>query len=188
MKILLINGYASHSDSNGSLNKALFDTFLNGVRTSNEVQVSSVEDYNRMEEVNKMLWADLVFIQFPIYWFQVPGKLKQYFDDVFVYNQFYHFSKEYGQGGLMSNRKFILSTTWNAPKSAFGNPHEFFSGKNVDDVLFPLYCAFKYCGFKPFDPDRRALSFHDVVKHPDAEQYFATMNAFIARHFERGLE
>jgi len=98
-KILLIDGYAKHIDSNGNLNKALYSIFLNRVRKNNEVQVSSVEDYDRINEVNKMLWADLIFIQFPIYWFQVPGKLKQYLDDVFVYNQFYHFSKEYGQGG-----------------------------------------------------------------------------------------
>jgi len=183
-KILLIDGYAKHIDSNGNLNKALYSIFLNRVRKNNEVQVSSVEDYDRINEVNKMLWADLIFIQFPIYWFQVPGKLKQYLDDVFVYNQFYHFSKEYGQGGLMADRKFLLSTTWNAPESAFGDPSEFFEGKQIDDVLFPLYCAFKYCGFTPFDPDKRVLSFHDVVKHPDTKQYFTTMNTFITQHFE----
>lgn len=45
MKILLVNGYAEHVDSNGGLNKLLFHTFLNSVRQENEVRVSTVEDY-----------------------------------------------------------------------------------------------------------------------------------------------
>lgn len=179
MKILLVNGYAEHVDSNGGLNKLLFHTFLNSVRQENEVRVSTVEDYRPIDEVNKFLWADLVFFQFPIYWFQVPGKLKKYLDDVFMYNEFYGTSNHYGDGGMMGDTKYIVSTTWNAPEYAFNNSSEFFEGKNVDDVLFPLYCAFKYCGFKPLVPEERALSFYDVVKNPNAKEYVNVMQKFI---------
>lgn len=156
---------------------------MNKIRVDNEIRVSSVEDYSRIDEINKFLWADLVFFQFPIYWFQVPGKLKQYLDDVFTFNEFYSFSSKYGEGGLMTDTKYLVSTTWNAPEYAFNDKKEFFDGKNVDDVLFPLYCSFKYCGMVPFDNNQKALSFQDVVKHSDVPKYLKDMDTFINSHF-----
>ncbi|EKU16338.1 putative nAD(P)H-dependent quinone reductase [Streptococcus intermedius BA1] len=35
----------------------------------------------------------------------------------------------YGQGGLMKEKEYILSTTWNAPEEAFNNSTAFFNGK-----------------------------------------------------------
>lgn len=182
MKILIINGYEKHVDSNGILTKTLFDTYLNELRQKNDVQISWVESYDRVQEQNKFLWADLVIIQFPIYWFQVPGKLKLYMDDVFGFYEFYGSGKRYGQNGLMNSTKYLLSTTWNAPKYAFNDEKEFFGGKDVDDVLFPMYCAFKYCGFKPFDENRRTLSFHDVIKNPKVDEYINEIKTFVKKH------
>lgn len=96
-----------------------------------------------------------------------------------MYNEFYGSSSHYGDGGMMGDTKYIVSTTWNAPEYAFNNPSEFFEEKNVDDVLFPLYCAFKYCGFEPLVSEERALSFHDVVKNPNAKEYVNVMQKFI---------
>lgn len=42
---------------------------LDKLRHNHDVQLSSVEDYNVIDERNKFLWADLIIFQFPIYWF-----------------------------------------------------------------------------------------------------------------------
>lgn len=111
MNILLINGYQKHGFSKGDLNFSLFNIILNKLKNRYNVQLSTVENYNVMTERNKFLWADLIIFQFPIYWFNVPGKLKLYFDEVFEYNQFYSFADKYGTGGLMKGKSYILSTT-----------------------------------------------------------------------------
>lgn len=184
MNILLINGYERHIDSNGRLNQKLYNNFLNQVRTNNDIRVSSVTEYNRIDEINKFFWADLIFIQFPIYWFEVPGALKKYLDDIFVFNEFYTFSGQYGAGGLMKNKKYLISTTWNAPKQAFNDKNEFFEGHTVDDVLFPIYCAFKYIGMVPLTDKPKSLSFHDVIKNPDIPNYIKEMNQFISTNIQ----
>ena len=67
------------------------------------------------------MWADLIIFNFLFIGFNVPGKLKLYMDVSFEYGQFYSFADTYGQGGLMKNKEYILSTTWNAPEEAFIN-------------------------------------------------------------------
>lgn len=182
MNILLVNGYQKHIDSHGLLNKTLFDTFFNYLRKNHNIQISSVENYNPIDEQNKFLWADLVIFQFPIYWFQVPGKLKQYFDDVFAFHEFYGSGPHYGDNGLMKDTKYFLSTTWNAPEYAFNDQKEFFEGKDIDDVLFPIHCAFKYCGFKPYDEEIKSLAFLDVVSNPKVDDYINNINEFLINH------
>ena len=78
MRILLINGYQKHDFCKGELNFSLYNIMLENLRHKHDVQLSSVEDYNVIDEKNKFLWADLIIFQFPIYWFNVPGKLKLY--------------------------------------------------------------------------------------------------------------
>ncbi len=64
----------------GELNFSLYNVVLENLRHKHDIQLSSVEDYNAINERNKFLWADLIIFQFPIYWFNVPGKLKLYME------------------------------------------------------------------------------------------------------------
>ncbi len=100
------------------------------------------------EEVKKYVWADLIVYHTPIWWFQLPHKLKEYIDYVFtaghqngIYkNDGRSRSKDnpklhYGTGGLLHGRKYMLTTSWNAPTEAFTVKGEFFEQHNVDEVL-----------------------------------------------------
>ena len=69
-------------------------------------------------------------------------------DKVFEYGQFYSFADIYGQGGLMKEKEYILSTTWNAPEEAFNNSTAFFNGKDVDDILISFHKTMEFCGLK----------------------------------------
>lgn len=178
MKILIINGYQKHEFSKGELNFSLFNVMLNKLRENNhDIQISSVENYNVIEERNKFFWADLIIFQFPIYWFAAPGKLKLYCDEVFEYNQFYSFAEKYGTGGLLKGKKYITSTTWNAPKHTFNNEEEFFKGASIDDVLLPFHKMMEFCGLESL----KTLSFHNVVKDPQYAEYNEELTEFIAK-------
>ena len=98
-------------------------------------------------------------------------------DEVFEYGQFYSFADTYGQGGLMKNKEYILSTTWNAPEEVFNNPAAFFDGKNVDDVLISFHKTMEFCGLKK----RKTLSFHNVVKNPQFKCYKQTIEDYFLK-------
>src|SRR6478735_12840799 len=70
--------------------------------------------YEVEEEIEKWLWADVVIMQTPIYWFSIPGKFKQYIDCVYMDNIFFKGSSQYGRGGLLTGKKYMFSLTWNA--------------------------------------------------------------------------
>ncbi len=175
MNILLVNGYQKHDFCKGELNFSLYNIFLNKLRHHHNIQLSSVESYDVIDERNKFFWADLIIFQFPIYWFNVPGKLKLYLDDVFEYGQFYSFADKYGKGGLMKGKEYIISSTWNAPEYTFNDNNEFFNGRNVDEILISFHKAMEFCGFT----QRETLSFHNVVKEPNFELYKTKLEQYI---------
>lgn len=175
MNILMVNGYQKHEFSRGELNFSLYNIMLNELRERNNIRVSSIEDYNIIDERNKFLWADIIIFQFPVYWFNVPGKLKLYMDEVFEYNQFYSFSEKYGSGGLMKDKSYILSSTWNAPEESFSMMGEFFEGYSADEILISVHKTMEFCGFTK----RKSLSFHNVVKKPDYENYKEKLMSYL---------
>ncbi|ANZ57858.1 flavodoxin [Fructilactobacillus lindneri] len=178
MKVLIINGHEKAPSNKGELNQSLVGVMVKKLRNANdEVQLSSVEDYDTITEINKFLWADLIIFQFPVYWFNVPGKLKLYLDNVLQHGIFYAGASEYGRGGLLQGKKFLFSTTWNAPITAFNDPTKFFAGASVDDVFQPLYYAMEYCGLQPLT--KKSISFHNVISHPEYQAYKKQLEQFM---------
>lgn len=44
----------------------------------------------------------------------------------------------YGMGGTLTGKKYMLSVTFNAPSEAFNDPEQpFFAGRSVDDLCCP---------------------------------------------------
>mgnify|MGYP002238095157 CR=1 FL=1 len=62
-----------------------------------------------------------------------PWQLKRYEDEVFTTGGFTRGdgrtrtepTKNYGTGGLLTEKRYLLSSTWNAPKEAFDEPGDF---------------------------------------------------------------
>lgn len=180
-KVLVINGGKKFAHSGAELNNTItsWDEEFFSTENGFEIKVTHVgnEDYNVEEEVQKMVWADLVVYHFPIWWMYMPYSLKEYFDKVLTagHRKGLYYSdgrksenpkKNYGTGGLMQGTKYLVTTTWNAPEEAFTIPEEFFQGRSVDDgVLFPFHRMNAFCGLEPL-PSKH---FHDVEKNGSAE-------------------
>ncbi|WP_017471246.1 NAD(P)H-dependent oxidoreductase [Amphibacillus jilinensis] len=168
-RILIINGHQFYPNSKGRLNRTLTEhmkSFLEST-LSHEVKLTIIDDgYLIEEEQEKFKWADCVIYQTPIYWFSIPGKLKTYFDQVLKSGVFFESHQHYGQGGLMVNKHYMLSTTWNAPADQFLTHGGFFEGKSVDEALFHLHRLHAFIGMKSL----KSFALFNVIKQPNVDQ------------------
>ncbi|MCC9016253.1 MULTISPECIES: NAD(P)H-dependent oxidoreductase [Flavobacterium] len=174
-KIFIINGGQNFAHSGGKLNQTITDWTIEYFTTSNkyEVRTTHVQDeIDLEEEVEKFVWADLVIYHTPIWWFHLPNLFKKYIDDVFseghekgIYQNDGRTRTNpdlnYGTGGLLHGRKYMLTTTWNAPAAAFTLPGEFFEETTVDEgVMFGFHKMNQFVGMEKLD----GFHFHDVEK------------------------
>lgn len=93
-------------------------------------------------EIEKLLWADALILQFPLWWFAMPAILKGWVDRVFAFGFAYgvgeHSDKRwgdrYGEGTLAGKRAMLIVTA--------GGWEEHYSPRGVngpiDDLLFPI--------------------------------------------------
>lgn len=178
MNILIINGAEVRNNrALGDLNSTLTTMYLDHFRNQHQVMITDVfGGYTVQEERNKFLNADLVILQFPVYWFSIPGLMKRYIDDVFDSSQFFAGQKGYGRNGKLKG-KYILSATWNALEDQFETETGFFDGLSVDQVFTPVHKAFQYIGLI----HAGTLSLHDVIKNPNIDQYTKQFTDFITQ-------
>lgn len=179
MKILIINGYEVFEGvGEGKLNNSLVDIAKEIFEKKDyEVRITHVDKgYEVEKELENNLWADIIFIQTPIYWFNVPSKFKEYIDKVYTIGHTGcmsngdgrtrdDLSKKYGSGGFLQDKKYMLSVTANYPKEAFEDNDAFFDGMTQDQTLIPLHKTYQYFGIKQLP----TFSIFDVFKNPTVE-------------------
>jgi modulator of drug activity B len=73
----------------------------------------------------------------------------------------------------------MISTTWNAPREAFGDLDQIFRGGGVDDVFLGLHVGLQFIGLAPFE----SFSCHDVVKNGDTHNDLRRFAEHIDRQF-----
>lgn len=100
-------------------------------------------------ELDKLLWADLLILNFPLYWFSVPAMLKGWIDRVLVSGVCYGGKRFYDQGGL-AGKKALVSLTLG------GREHMFGAGAihgPLEDMLRPLLRGtLAYVGMDVLEP------------------------------------
>jgi NAD(P)H dehydrogenase (quinone) len=103
-------------------------------------------------EQQKLLWADALILQFPLWWFSMPAIMKGWVDRVFAYGFGYgvgehsdrKWGDRYGEGTFKGKRAMLITTTggWAthyAPRGINGR---------IDDLLFPInHGVLYYPGF-----------------------------------------
>ena len=178
-KVLLINAHQRYDNfAEGRLNKTLLSAAQNYFQQLGyETRTTTVEEgYDIAQEHEKYTWADIVFVQTPVYWMSVPYLFKKYIDEVFTMGMGEVLckddgrtrkdpSKKYGSGGLMNGKLYMISTTWNAPLEAFEDPKQFFEGNDVDALFLWLHKNFQFFGMTPLP----TFSCYDVLKNPTIE-------------------
>ena len=69
-------------------------------------------------EIDRLFAADLLILQFPMWWFSVPAILKGWIDRVFAFGVTYDFGRTWDKG-VMCGRRAMLSMTTSAPPGVF---------------------------------------------------------------------
>ncbi len=162
-KVLLINTHLTYPNwSEGRLNNSFIQKAKAFFEAKNfKVLETKVEDgYEPDKEVEKHLEADIVILQTPVNWFGTPWIYKKYVDEVF--NSGLHSKKmlsgdgrtrenaikQYGTGGKMQGKKFMICATFNAPAESFGNPsQQLMQGKDVTDLFLNITSNYRFCGY-----------------------------------------
>ena len=191
MNILLINGGKSFAHSAGRYNETLHTLAAGHLsELGHTVKETVIESgYDVEAEVQKYLWADAIIYQMPGWWMGAPWTVKKYLDEVLTAGHGSLYAndgrtrsdptKQYGTGGLLQGRRYMLSLTWNAPREAFDEPGNFFEGKGVDGVYFPFHKSQQFVGLEAL-PTYLA---NDVIKAPDIERHQAEYKAHLTRVF-----
>lgn len=189
--ILLINGAKTFAHSNGQLNDTLTELAQEVLLDlGHQVQVTRADsEYDAKAEVEKFLWADSVIYQMPGWWMGAPWTVKKYIDDVFTegHGSLYandgrsraDASKKYGSGGLIHDKNYMLSLTWNAPMDAFNDAEQFFHGVGVDGVYLPFHKANQFLGMQTLP----TFIVNDVIKAPEVEAYMAQYREHLTQVF-----
>lgn len=172
--VLIING---HQKYEGKADGNLTRSFINAASHYFEEKGYAIKhsvvqsEYDVAEEVEKLVWADYILFQFPVFWMGVPWITKKYIDEVFSagdHNGLYindgrsrsDASKRYGSGGLMQGKKYMLSLTYNSPSSEFSNKEGFFDGLSLDEAHVATHKTFQFCGAEPVE----SYAIHDIFK------------------------
>jgi NAD(P)H dehydrogenase (quinone) len=100
-------------------------------------------------EIDRLLAADLLILQFPLWWYSVPGILKNWIDRVVVFGGIYGPGRTWDTG-VMKGKRAMLAFTTSAPADSFMP-----DGKNGDmeRILWPLHAGvFGVCGYSVLPP------------------------------------
>jgi len=190
--VLIINAHQFYQGiSTGKLNKTMAGIIREEMEQRGyEVRQTGIEEgYDIDAEVQKHVWADIIILQSPVYWFGMPWIYKKYIDEVFTTGLIQQSllvddgrtredqSKQYGTGGKMQGKKYMLSLTWNAPKEAFSDEQQvLFQGKSVDDLFVANTANYKFCGAEILP----SFSSHNVMKQADIDGDIARLRAHLA--------
>jgi len=181
--IFIINAHEPYPFSEGRLNHSMVEKAKVNLESKGYyIKLTTMQDkYDVDEEIEKHIWADVQILQTPCNWMGVPWTFKKYMDEVYTNGMDGRLcsgdgrtrddeSKQYGSGGSLTGKKYMLSVTFNAPKGSFNDPRqEFFAGRGVDDLFWPMHLNFRFFGMTHL----KTFACYDVMKNPDIGNDFA---------------
>ncbi|WP_341502917.1 NAD(P)H-dependent oxidoreductase [Gallaecimonas sp. GXIMD4217] len=190
--VLIINAHQYYPFSEGKLNAALVDKAITHLEAKGyQTRVVTMEQaFDVEKELENHRWADVVLLQTPINWMGVPWSFKKYMDEIYTAGMGGVLCNgdgrhqdnpkaNYGRGGTLTGTKYMMSLTFNAPAESFDDASEFFDGKSVDDLLFPMHMNFKFFGMKAMP----TFACFDVMKNADIDNDFARFEKHLNSHF-----
>lgn len=188
-RILIVNGAATFNGQGGKLNTHYAEYAAEVLRgLGHAVEVTTVDrDFDPAEEAAKVVAADVIIMQFAGWWMGQPWQVKRWEDMVFTRPEIASGDGRsrtdrtglYGTGGRNTAKTYMISMTWNAQLEAFTEPMQFFEGKCIDGVLFPMHKTFAFLGMKPLP----TFMANDVLKNPTLEADLERFKAHLIRYF-----
>lgn len=190
MNVFIINGGQTFAHSGGMFNNTLTGWTVEVIKEKGfAYRVTNINDaFDPMAKVENFKWADIIIYHTPIWWFQLPNGMKRYIDEVFtaghnngIYRNDGRSRKNpdvnYGTGGLMQGKRYMVTTSWNAPQTAFTLEGEFFDRHTVDEgVLFGFHKMNRFVGMTRIE----GFHFHDLEKNATPERIAEYHKTYVA--------
>ena len=191
--IYIINAHHYYEFSKGELNKALVELAEKTLKTKgHEVKIFHTDDeWGVDEELEKHKWADVILLQSPVNWMMVPWTFKKYMDEVYTAGMRGALCEgdgrtaenpkhNYGAGGTLAGKKYMLSLTLNAPEESFNDAGEYlFAGKSVDDLWFAMHMNFRFFAMEALP----TFACYDVMKNADTQNDLAKFEKHLEENF-----
>ena len=191
--ILIINAHHPYPFAEGKLNASLVQRASEQLKANgHQIRIVEVDKgWDVEQELAHHQWADVILLQTPVNWMGVPWVFKKYMDEVYTAGMggaLCHGDgrteaapkANYGAGGTLNGKRYMLSLTFNAPTGAFDNPDApFFEGRSVDDLLWPTHLNLRFFGMTALP----TFSAHDVMKNPNIEADLERFAAHIDANF-----
>ena len=192
-KIFIINAHEAYEFSKGELNRTLTGLAIEHLASAGyETQLTTMkDDWDIDQEIGKHQWADAILLQTPVNWMGVPWSFKKYMDFVYSFGMDGRLcagdgrtrsdpTRQYGSGGTLTGKRYMLSLTFNAPRESFDDPAQtFFAGKSVDDLFLPMHLNFRFFGMESMP----TFVCYDVMKNPDIENDLQKFRAHLTSAF-----
>ena len=99
-------------------------------------------------EIARLDAADLLILQYPMWWHLPPAMLKGWFDRVFAYGEVYTSRKRF-EHGRFTGKRAILSVTVGTSAATYA--HDGRSG-DIDLLLWPVNFSLAYVGYTVLEP------------------------------------
>jgi glutathione-regulated potassium-efflux system ancillary protein KefF len=146
-KVLIVSGHPALA-SGSTANKAIIDAYRKLDPSAEVRDLGALYPDFKIDakaEQDALVKADVIVMQFPVYWYQVPALMKKWFEDVFTHGF------AYGTGGdKLHGRTLLLSCTTGSPEQAYTpegpNSHP------LDFYLNNYEQSAKLCGMKYAKP------------------------------------
>lgn len=144
--VLVISG---HTDLKTSVaNKTILETLAKELPEAEIVRLDSLYPDFKIDvpaEQQRLLRADIIVLQFPVFWYSAPSILERWMEETFRHG-FSHGST----GDKLKGKKLVLSFTTGAPASMYS--HDGAMGYTIDEFL-PCFkatcrlCQMEYAGY-----------------------------------------
>ncbi len=196
--VLIINGAQPYPFAKGALNAAFADRAAAHLEAKGwrVLRTATAEGWDVEAEIAKHQAADTVVLQMPVNWMGWPWSLKKYMDEVYTAGMDGRLcagdgrtreapKANYGNGGSLTGKTYMISLTFNAPAEAFDSADEYlFQGRSVDDLMWPTHMNFRFFGMTGLP----TFAAYDVMKNATVEADFARFDAHLAANFPKALE
>jgi NAD(P)H dehydrogenase (quinone) len=138
---LYADGWKSEVDRTDFPEWARDERFIPGLASKKAFEGDTLTE-DVKAEIEKLLWADTLIMQFPLWWYAMPAILKGWVDRVFAYGFAYgvgehsdqRWGDRFGEGTLLGKSAMLIVTT--------GGWEEHYSARGIngpmEDLLFPI--------------------------------------------------
>jgi len=138
--VLVVSGHPRLGDDSVA-NKACVEAFgkLDGYTIDRLDALYPDYVFDVEAEQEKLIKADVIVLQYPVFWYAMPALMQKWMEDVFLHG-FSHGSS----GKALVGKKLVLSMTIGAPEEAYGEN----AAVHVEDLIIPAKGACALTGME----------------------------------------